>query len=176
MSYCPCACSCSSCPGKKGIPYYNGWMYGLCQSMSSMGSEDYTDAQPRYPNASPEAAREPYYSASMSGALNYDHYSSGSSFSTVAGPSGTQSGQQNQQDQQGETGYNANQEMSYDYEGAIYLTAMPDDPIPGPGMEGNQQYVSEGSGGNSSSSSNSHSKASSSKSGSSRRSHKKSKK
>lgn len=140
-----------------------------------MGSEDYTDAQPRYPNGSPEAAREPYYSASMSGALNYDPYSSGSSFSTVAGPSGTQPGQQ---DQQGQTGYNAHQEMGYDYEGTTDPTAVPDDPIPGPGMESNQQSVSGASGAHSSSGSNSHSKASSSKSGRSGHSHghKKSKK
>lgn len=177
-SYNPCACLSCECPGKFcNVPYGNSWLYGVCQSMSSLGSADYTDPQPQYPPGSPEAARQPYYSAMMSGSLGYypQSMSSESTLSSTvqAGPSGTQQGEQ--------AGYNTNVGMSYDYQGGAMdpsAAAIPDDPIPGPGMQsGQQQSASGSSGGNSGSGSRSHSMASrSTKSGSSSRSHRKSRK
>lgn len=108
--------------------------------MSDVNSQDYTDVYNQFAPGTPEYLRLPYHGQQyMSGGIGstYDGSSSEAAFSpyassnsssvTVAGPSGTQ------------PGYQLNEAMRYrDQKSSSSRSSesFPDDPIPGPGMEG----------------------------------------
>lgn len=151
-----CSCPNAFCPGNRIMTRYFGqnW-YGVCESVSSLAPEDYSDLQNRYAPGSVEYLRTPYYGQQyMHGGLSSPDQpasSSASSVATVAGPSGTQPGSG------GQGGYQANEAMGYPGQGGQQgqtsgqgqqgssWETWPDNPIPGPGMSSSGHSSKAGS-------------------------------